>query len=206
MLAKVIGDTWTMPIEQQWYWQFKHEDHKRRRVEKSWYRQMPCDDYEALLGERDKIVGEETLEVLKKSQVAIEKVPAYMLAGDGVAEKHEPKEADVWYGDDSPQRLKTHFITRIRSERLDWMFVPLKRISKFDPLEKFCIFKEPEEGFDYSIGWDTGTGLRCAALVTGWTLSLTNRLPSTPPILFLWTIFTCTAVRWRHSTQSIWPQ
>jgi hypothetical protein len=159
MLAKVIGDTWTMPIEQQWYWQFKHEDHKRRRVEKSWYRQMPCDDYEALLGERDKIVGEETLEVLKKSQVAIEKVPAYMLAGDGVAEKHEPKEADVWYGDDSPPRLKTHFITRIRSERLDWMFVPLKRISKFDPLEKFCIFKEPEEGFDYSIGWDTGTGV-----------------------------------------------
>ena len=159
MLAKVIGDTWTMPIEQQWFWQFKHEDHKRRRVEKSWYRQMPCDDYEALLGERDKIVGEETLEVLKKSQVSIEKVPAYMLAGDGVAEKHEPKEADVWYGDDSPPRLKTHFITRIRSERLDWMFVPLKRISKFDPLEKFCIFKEPEDGFDYSIGWDTGTGV-----------------------------------------------
>ena len=159
MLAKVIGSDWTMPLEQQWFWQFKHEDHKRRRVEKSWYRQMPCDDYEALLGERDKIVGDETIEVMNKTQVAVEKVPAYMLAGDGIPEKHEPREADVWYGDESPPRLKAHFITRIRSERLDWMFVPLKRIAKFDPLEKFLIFREPEEGFDYSIGWDTGTGV-----------------------------------------------
>lgn len=159
MLAKVIGSTWNMPLEQQWFWQFKHEDHKRRRVEKSWYRQMPCDDYEALLGERDKIVGDETLAIMEKSKVPVETVPAYMLAGDGVSEKHEPRESDVWYGDDSPPRLKTHFVTRIRNERLDWMFVPLKRISRFDPLEKFLIFKDPEEGFDYSIGWDTGTGV-----------------------------------------------
>lgn len=166
MLAKVIGQDWTMPLEQQWFWQFKHEDHKRRRVEKSWYRQMPCDDYEALLGERDKIVGDETIEMMSKSQVEVEKVPAYMLVGDGVSAKHEPdrgmdvlpETSEVWYGNNSPARIKTHWITK-RNERLDWMFVPLKRVSKFDPLEKFLIFEEPKEGFDYTIGWDTGTGV-----------------------------------------------
>ena len=158
MLAKIIGKEWEMPREQQWFWQFKHEDHKRRRVEKSWYRQMPSDDYEALLGERDKIVDELTIDVMTKSQVAVEDVPAYMLAGDDVKQKHEPREQDVWYGDDSPARIKTGWKTP-RNEQLDWMFVPLKRVSKFDPLEKFLIFDEPEEGYDYSIGWDTGTGV-----------------------------------------------
>ena len=65
MLAKVMGTEWAMPLEQQWYWQFKHEDHKRRRVEKSWYRQMPCDDFEALLGERDKIVDNQTIDIME---------------------------------------------------------------------------------------------------------------------------------------------
>jgi hypothetical protein len=158
ILAKVIGENWKMPLEQQWFWQFKHEDHKRRRVEKSWYRQMPCDDYEALLGERDKIVGDEAIEAMTKSQVPLEDVPAYSLVGDGVPAKHEPREADVWFGEDSPARIRTHWTTR-RNERLDWMFVPLKKISKFDPLEKMLIFREPEDGFDYSMGWDTGTGV-----------------------------------------------
>jgi hypothetical protein len=160
MLAKVMGAEWTMPLEQQWYWQFKHEDHKRRRVEKSWYRQMPCDDYEALLGERDKIVDNQTIEVMKASQVEVEKVPVYMLAGDGVAEKHEPKEVDVWYGEDSPPRLKFVWDTPART-RLNWMLVPLKpfSIKTFDPLEKFLIFDEPEPGYDYSLGVDTGTGV-----------------------------------------------
>ena len=160
MLAKVLGAEWTMPLDQQWYWQFKHEDHKRRRVEKSWYRQMPCDDYEALLGERDKIVDNLTIDVMKASQVEVEKVPIYMLAGDGVSEKHEPREEDVWYGEDSPARIKFGWDTPAR-KRLNWMLVPLKpfSIKTFDPLEKFLIFDEPEPGYDYSVGVDTGTGV-----------------------------------------------
>ena len=160
MLAKIMGEEWTMPREQQWFWQYKHEDHKRRRVEKSWYRQMPCDDYEALLGDRDKIVGEEAIEVMRGSQVSVESTPVYMLVGDGVPPKHEPREEDVWYGEDAPARIKCGWKTP-RNENLDWMFVPMKPMAenKFDPLEKFLIFEEPKEGFDYSIGWDTGTGV-----------------------------------------------
>src|SRR6185312_6494877 len=58
MLSKIMGLDWTMPRTQQWFWQFNHEDHKRRRVEKSWARQMPCDDFEALLGDNDKVYTE----------------------------------------------------------------------------------------------------------------------------------------------------
>jgi hypothetical protein len=160
MLAKVLGDEWTMPLEQQWYWQFKHEDHKRRGVEKSWYRQMPCDDYEALLGKNDKVYGQDAIDVVGKNVEPIETTPVYMLVGDDVPERREPQEDRVWYGLDAPPRLKAKWTTH-KGIKLDWMFVPMKPEPEklFDPLEKFLIWREREEGFDYSIGCDTGTGV-----------------------------------------------
>jgi hypothetical protein len=117
-------------------------------------------------------VGEETVEVMDASKKSVESTPAYMLVGDGIPTKYEPNESLVWYGEDSPPRLKCSWRTK-RDEKLDWMFVPLRptishgmsererRAAEmtFDPLEKFLIWKEPEEGYDYSIGWDTGTGV-----------------------------------------------
>ena len=172
MLAKILGADWTMPVEQQWFWQFNYDDHKRRRVEKSWFRQMPSDDYEALMGERDKIVGEETVEIMDSTKRLVSDTPAYMVAGDGIAEKYEPEEALVWFGEDAPPRLKCRWKTRSQ-ETLEWMFVPLRPTiypgmtdrerraveMSFDPMEKFLIYEEPQEGYDYSIGWDTGTGV-----------------------------------------------
>ena len=165
MLRRVMGETWTMPRTQQWYWEFNHEDHKRRRVEKSWYRQMPCDDYEALLGERDKVASDETVEVISASVAKYDSVRVYMLAGDGVEAKREPPESRVWYGEDSPPRIRFHWDYQSKAsrkmERLDWMLVPMAREHEkvFDPLEKILIYEEPREGFDYSCGADTGTGV-----------------------------------------------
>lgn len=160
MLSKILGEQWTMPREQQWFWQFNYDEALGQRVEKSWIRQMPGDDYEALLGEREKVVGEGTIEVMRNSQADFAKTPVYMLVGDGVPEKYEPPEAEIWYGEDSPPRLKCSW-TNQGGEKFDWMFVPLKPVpeEKFDPLGKFLIFEEPKEGFDYSMGMDTGTGV-----------------------------------------------
>lgn len=160
MLSKIMGLEWSMPLTQQWFWEFNHEDHKRRRVEKSWYRQMPCDDYEALLGENDKVMPQSAIEVLDRTVEPMERTPVYMLVGDDIPELREPNESRVWYGEDSPPRLKAHWMTK-KGTRLDWMFVPLKPEAEksFDPLEKFLIWETRREGYDYSIGWDTGTGV-----------------------------------------------
>ena len=160
MLAKILGAEWKMPVDQQWFWQFNYDEAVGQRVEKSWIRQMPVDDYEALLGEREKVVGEGTIEVMRSSQAEVSKIPVYMLVGDGVPEKYEPPEQDVWYGEDSPPRLKCSWVNP-GGEKFEWMFVPMKPVpeEKFDPLGKFLIFEEPKPGFDYSMGIDTGTGV-----------------------------------------------
>jgi hypothetical protein len=164
MLRQIIGHHWHMPREQQWFWEFNHEDHKRRRVEKSWYRQMPCDDYEALLGERDKVASEHALEVMGKTIKPHADVGVYMLVGDGVADHREPDQSLVWYGNDSPPRLRFDWSYTTRKgapETMDWDWIPLKPQDEksFDPLEKLLLYEEPREGFDYSIGADTGTGV-----------------------------------------------
>lgn len=160
MLSKIMGTDWTMPLEQQWFWEFNHEDHKRRRVEKSWYRQMPSDDYEALLGENDKVYSEAAIEVVTRNVEPMERTPVYMLVGEDIPERREPKAERIWYGEDAPPRLKTSWTTP-KGITLDWMFVPLLPESEksFNPLDKFLIWETRREGYDYSIGWDTGTGV-----------------------------------------------
>ena len=175
MLRRVIGADWKMPIEQQWFWQFKHEDHKRRRVEKSWYRQMPCDDYEALMGERDKVYSQDAIDVVEKS---VAKASVYMIAGDGIEEKREPKEGEIWYGDEAPPRQRFHWTT-LKKEKMEWMLVPLAPVpdKTFDPLEKLLVWEEPREGFDYSVGDDTGTGVGGDRFILNVTRHGTNEFP-----------------------------
>jgi hypothetical protein len=160
MLSKIMGEEWTMPLEQQWFWQFNYDEAKGKGTEKSWIRQMPGDDYEALIGEREKVVGEGTLEVMRNSQAEHSGVLAYSLVGDGVPEKYEPPPTQVWYGEESPPRLKCSWVN-VGGEKFNWMWVPLTPVleEKFDPLGKCVIYEEPREGFDYSMGWDTGTGV-----------------------------------------------
>ena len=109
-------------------------------------RQMPGDDYEALMGENDKVYSQESIDVVTRSVEPVEKIPVYMIVGDDIPEKREPDQSRVWYGEDAPPRLKTHWITK-KDTRLDWMFVPLKvePENSFNPLEKFLIFEEPRE-------------------------------------------------------------
>lgn len=176
MLRRVIGENWKMPLEQQWYWEYKHEDHKRRRVEKSWYRQMPGDDFDALLGERDKVYSEDAIDTVQASIKAPQCV--YMLAGDGVDERREPKESTIWYGDEAPPRLRCHWTTP-KNDRMEWMFVPLKPVPErdLDPLGKVLIWEEPREGFDYSVSVDTGTGVGGDRSVIGVTRKGSDEYP-----------------------------
>ena len=175
MLRRVLGEDWKMSLEKQWFWEFNHEDHKRRGVEKSWYRQYPCDDYEALLGDNDKVASNQLIEVMDQSSAKQPGTKVYMLAGDGVEKKHEPQDDVIWYGKDAPERIRFHWDyesrTTRKKERMDWMFVPVmpKPEEKNEPLGKILIYEEVRAGFDYSVGIDTGTGVggdRTAITVT----------------------------------------
>lgn len=157
ILADILGAKWKLPPEQQWYWEFHYLDAKKRRQEKSWTRQMPCDDMEALIGENDSVFDWDSIHNIEKNRK--KEFDVYGILGEGIAEKHEPSPYAV---DKMAPRYTSTWKTP-REEKMDWIFLPLhsEDIEKpsFDPLKKFLVFHYPEKGADYSIGCDTGTGV-----------------------------------------------
>jgi hypothetical protein len=165
VISRILGKDWRLPPEQQWFWEFNYEDAKERRTDKSWLRQMPCDDFEALIGENDSVFDWQTVvNIQTRRERSIE---AYGMLGADMAEKHDPPPAEV---SDEPRILipwKTP-----GEVRLEWVLMPLKgdpEASNFDPLKKLLIYEHPLKAAMYSIGVDPGSGVggdRTAITVT----------------------------------------
>lgn len=158
MLSDILGKRWVLPDEQKWYWQFHREEAKEKRLEKSWTRQMPCDDFEALIGENDPIYNLQAIELMKAKRAKT--VDIYGIIGDGIAERHDPPAEEGVIDADGTQivvKWKTpHDIP------LEWVLMPLQgdyEATTFDPMNKVLIFKHPERNAKYSMGVDTGTGV-----------------------------------------------
>jgi hypothetical protein len=159
ILTEVLGKRWVLPREQAWYWEFNYFEYKRRGLEKTWMRQMPADDYEALQGDNDRAVGDDAL--ANMARTVTDSCRVYMIAGEGIEAKHEPPDALVLSGEDA-ERLWSKWTTP-KGENLEWGFIPVQgslSMPEFNPLKRALIFEEPLPGYDYSLGFDTGTGVQ----------------------------------------------
>lgn len=156
ILSRLYGKDWRLPDEQVWYWQFNYEDSKLRRQEKSWQRQMACDDFDALVGEHDSVYGQDTLnEINAKREKSTE---LFGIIGGGIREAHDPAPIEVDY---SRPRIAIDWRTP-NGIPVEWVLMPLTgnpEADKFDPLKKFIVYERPDKGVRYSIGVDPGTGV-----------------------------------------------
>jgi hypothetical protein len=120
------------------------------------------------LGENDKAIGEEAVENMTRT--VSDECRVYMIAGEGIEKKHEPAEALILNGADA-ERLYCEWTTP-KGIKLEWGMIPVHgdtRAPEFNPLKRVLVFQEPEPGYDYGIGCDTGTGVeqdRSAIVVT----------------------------------------
>lgn len=157
ILRDILGEGWKLPIEQKWFWEWNFMDARRRRTEKSWTRQMPCDDFEALIGEHDSVFDQDSINHIEVNRDRNGGV--YGILGEGIAEKHEPNPLEV---NGKGRRLSSSWITP-KEERLEWIFLPLRYLDtekpEFSPLKKLMVWEFPEKNADYSVAADTGTGV-----------------------------------------------
>ena len=166
IMTQLYGKDWRLPDNQVWYWQFNYEDSKLRRTEKSWQRQMACDDFDALVGEHDSVYGWEGIADIQTKRE--KKVETFGLIGSGIKERHAPPPIEV---DPSARREVVQWRTP-HGIPLEWMLMPLKgdvEDAKFDPLKRLIVYRKPEKGRRYSIAIDPGTGVggdRTAICVT----------------------------------------
>lgn len=156
MFNKMLGSDWELPRHQQWFWQFNYEEAARTNNAKSWLRQMPADDFEALQGKNEEVFGHETIEVINRDRER--EYQAYAIVGEGIDERHEP---DFSIVDDDKPRIEVEWMTT-RGTLLEWLLVPLKPIDEGDEksaMGKLLVFEPPIDGCDYTMGGDLADGV-----------------------------------------------
>jgi hypothetical protein len=171
LLRKQLGDHWTMPIEQQWFWEVGHEEHKAKGMEAIWYQEMAGDDIEALQRSQESVFGHDVM--VEVERAAKPSFLAYGISGQSIEDEYEPPLEDIDYGTSAvPQSRIPVIFNSQRGNTYKWELIPLKHDMEFlDSLKtnpdafrdyansKLMIFHPPAPGIDYSIGVDTSNGM-----------------------------------------------
>jgi hypothetical protein len=164
-LSKVMGTDWEMPREQAWYSEVDFEEYKANGREKLWKQEMAGDDVECFQGGYDSVFGNDLLSEIRDNRK--QNYDVYGLSGHGIEDNFEPDEEDMDF--DLPRKVVKY--SSNRGGDFTWEMIPLRRNLIEDGEEdepekaetqadgKLLVFQHPEEGYDYSIGVDTGGGV-----------------------------------------------
>lgn len=166
LLRRHLGAGWTMPLDQQWFWECGHQEALESSAEATWFQSMAGDDIEALQRSSESVFGHDILvEVEERRQ---RDFATYGLCGQSIEEQHEPHPDDIDYRE---TRVPVTFSSP-RGDTFRWEFIPLKYepdymaalATKPDAFRqygdgKLLVFHPPMPGTDYSIGVDTSNGI-----------------------------------------------
>lgn len=162
LLSSHMGLDWRMPIEQQWYYNFRYTEAERNGTLNTLQQEMPCDDIEAMVSSFDNVFTREVIEVLETNRER--KFDVYGFVGQGIDRRFEPDSSEIDYS--RKRTIINH--TTPRQQTYRWELVPLKyelyaEATGADeerlPIDcRLFVYKPFEQGFDYSIGIDTATG------------------------------------------------
>lgn len=164
LLEKVLGTDWEMGQAQAWFSEVDFEEYKAKGREKLWKQEMAGDDLECFSGSYDSVFGNDFLEELHDSRARNYRI--YGITGHGIEEKFDALPEDTDYSEDAVHKIVNYVSNK--GQTYEWTLVPLKcDLIDDDDLErsaenidgKLLVFHDPEPGFDYGIGVDTGGGV-----------------------------------------------
>ena len=171
-LAKVAGKHYTMPIEQQWYWQFEYRQAKERHTLQQHAARLPADDYEMLTGQHDSMFDPEAIEELESHiyEVKIDdktgelkkqrrtQTREYAITGHDIDKEYNPDDSAI----DWDEEVICVEWDSFRGQHFEWEMIPLLPTDEEDEkntLDRLIVYEFPQKGFNYSCGVDTADGL-----------------------------------------------
>jgi hypothetical protein len=160
-LARVMGSRWTMPLDQQWFWETKYNEAMASHTVKVHLSQFPVSDDEALQSKNDLVFSDEVMVEIHDRRE--KEYQPYAITGPSVLigqndEPYEPSPDEVDY---KLPRIPVSWESK-NGQMNYWELVPLKQFDATDDnlcFNRLLVFKQPQEGEDYSIGIDTADGL-----------------------------------------------
>ncbi len=148
LLRKYLGENWTMPREQMWFWEVEREVYKDKGLLSQWHSEMPADDVEAFQSTSVSAIDAEVISIYRENCT---KAPlgVFGFNGPGIPPRLQPDRRDI---DTSRPPIKVDE---------DYTLIPLRfhGYASTDPLGKLFIWEWPKPGFEHGIGVDTSDGI-----------------------------------------------
>lgn len=148
LLRHHMGESWKMPVEQQWYWEYTRDYFKRVNELNIFLREMPANDVEAFNSKYSSVFDAEVVEHYSLASRRPERV--FALGGPDIRPELQPdrREIDV--------NLKPLTIDK------KWQLLPLKLDgypSMINPEGKIFVWELPKDNQNYGLGVDTAKGI-----------------------------------------------
>lgn len=156
LLKKYLGDNWTMPREQQWFYEVEREEAKAKKELNKFLAEMPADDHECF--QSTNISAFDTEIIISTRENVKEPWGVFGIRGDQnqLPARMQPYEYEI------DRSLKPIPVTAAWGTAVNrYELVPLKfeGFTAFDPHGKILIWEPPREDFTYGLGCDTGDGV-----------------------------------------------
>jgi len=154
LLSKYLGNQWTMPREQQWFWEFNFKDaSKSDATLKSFYAEMAADERSAFQSKKWSVYRQETLDKIEADMST--KFVDYAMTGDGISNKFSLRE----FWSSSARRIDIGF-AGWNGKNFNWKLIPLKKTPEDENLNFYLrVWEHPKPGYDYAVGIDVSGGV-----------------------------------------------
>lgn len=167
VLSKVLGANWQCPREVAWYWENSYQEARDKGTVKSFLQEHPCTDKEAFQSKYESVFGKETIAEAWSTRET--KYHAFAIVGQSIEDRYEPDEDDI---DHEGIIVPVRYTSRIRQVNYKWEMQPILwheaphfkaldeiKFNETAQMNKFFVYREPERGYDYSMGVRTGNGI-----------------------------------------------
>lgn len=166
---------WSMPLEQQWYWEWNYEEAKYKGTESKFLQEMASDDEEALQRSTESVFGHETITMIDNARQT--DFETYTISGQSIEDEHEIAPE---YFDYTRERIRVAYPSP-RGTISRWELIPLKHLTDLrhdhpeDVDRVLCIWEHPKPGYVYAMGGDTSEGKGADSTVASvWRLGYDN--------------------------------
>lgn len=174
-LAKIFGENWEMPIEQQWFYFVNYFEHHQSGAMATFFQEMCSDDVEAMQSSYDNVFGKQTIHLCNTNRD--KQFDVYSIVGTAIDSKFDPDDDEIDYTKD--RILLAHTPPR-DDARYRWELIPIKyslfedlanctpdkaaeMVTKYAPLADGKFFVYPKalkrDTLETSLGIDTSNGI-----------------------------------------------
>ncbi len=160
ILKKYLGQTWTMPDAQKWFYEANRMEYKLNNELNKWYQEMPANDLEAFQHKQSSIFDAEFLTELRNACKKPKLVLGLVGPEDEIPLRLQPTSREI---DPNSQfkPLTVNPSTITGKPGKSYQLVPIKwqGISTDSPIGKIFLYEFPERFNDYGVGVDTAFGV-----------------------------------------------